>query len=65
MRCMGARGKARRNSAALLLAGILGDAIVECLNFGIESYKRSLTRDAVLANAASLRAVTASTKCLM
>jgi hypothetical protein len=41
--------KARRNGAALLLARILGDAIVKCLNFSVESFKRSLTRDTVLA----------------
>lgn len=37
-----------RNNAALLLAGILGDTIVECPNFSVESFKRSLTRDAIL-----------------
>jgi hypothetical protein len=47
-------------NSALLLARIFCDAVVECLNFRIESFQRSLTFDPVLAR----RRIFASRHCL-
>jgi hypothetical protein len=46
---VGPRSKADRKSVTLLLAGILGDTIVERLDFRVENLKRASTRDAILA----------------